>query len=259
MAFDRDSTSAIESESQRLDAEDSDGVESAGVTVAETNVGGSPLPLGELSNDVAEIVERLRNGVPAALAELFMRFQDRLLRLIDVRLDRRLRPRIDPDDVLQEAYVDASQRIDDFLNRDRSNPAIWLRLIVLQRLQLTVRRHLLTGKRDARREISFRDDSGSQPGFGLAGSVTSPSMAASRSEALLRIEQLLGQLPETDREILLLRHFEQVTNEEAAEILGISGKAANNRYARAIARLKTQLELQPPDIGSIPSVEESAE
>lgn len=192
------------------------------------------------------LVERLRGGDEQALAELFSLYQDRLLRLIDVRLDRKTLARVDPVDVLQDAFLDASDRVGHFFSRPDSSIAVWLRLIVLQRIQLVVRHHLLTSKRDARKEVSFGGDNGSQSFGGvahmLADSITSPSAVVSRSEAVSMVEQLLEEMSHKDREVLILRHFEHLPNEEVAEILGISIKAASNRYVRALGRLQTLIK-----------------
>ncbi len=194
----------------------------------------------------SELVESLRGGDEHALSQLFSLYQDRLLRLIDFRLDRSLHSRVDPVDVLQDAYIDASQRVPHFLSRESSSISVWLRLIVLQRLQLVVRHHLLTDKRDVRKEASFGRVSEGQP-LGnivelLADSITSPSAVVARTEAVGMVEQMLEAMSSTDREVLVLRHFEQVPNDEVAEILGISVKAASNRYVRALERLKDLIQ-----------------
>lgn len=194
-----------------------------------------------------QLVERLRSGDDRALGQLFELYEDRLYRLIDFRLDRSLHSRVDPDDILQDAYIDASKRIEHFLSREDATISVWLRLIVMQRLQLAVRHHLLTDKRDVRKEVSMErpsDCSAHRAGLAqlLADSITSPSAAVARSEAVGMIEQMLDAMSETDREVLVLRHFELVPNDEVAEILGISVKAASNRYVRALTRLKDLIQ-----------------
>lgn len=206
----------------------------------------SPLSEVQQRELADELVDRLRGGDDRALAQLFSLYHDRLLRLIEFRLDRSLHSRVDPSDILQDAYIDASQRIPHFLAREASSISVWLRLIVLQRLQLVVRHHLLTDKRDARKEVSIGRVAEGQP-FDhivqlLADSITSPSAAVARTEAVGMVEQMLEQMSTTDREVLVLRHFEQVSNDEVAEILGISAKAASNRYVRALVRLKTLVQ-----------------
>ena len=191
------------------------------------------------------LAKRLRGGDTQALAELFTLYQDRLVRLIDFRLDRNLHSRVDPADVLQEAYIDASERVSQFAAGNFSI-ALWLRLIVLQRVQLVVRYHLLTGKRDARKEafVGQQDESRSSEGIAdlLVDSITSPSSAAARAEMVALAEQMLETMSPTDREVLILRHFEQLPNDEIAEVLGISAKAASIRYVRALGRLKSLID-----------------
>ena len=200
----------------------------------------------EFRATATKMVDRLRVGDPNALADLFQLYHDRLYRLISIRLDRKLLARIDPSDLLQDAYIDASERIDHFLSREGSSIAVWLRLIVMQRIQLAVRHHLLTGKRDARRETPIFIESGSRVVCGLtdllADSITSPSASIARREAVAGVVRLLQEMPKKDREVLILRHFEQIPNEEVAEVLDICVKAASNRYVRALARLQTLVE-----------------
>lgn len=206
----------------------------------------APLPESTLREVAEVLLERLRSGEEHALAALFELYHDRFVRLVEFRLDHKLRTRVDPTDVLQEAYIDASKRLDHFFSRESSSISVWLRLIVLQRLQLMVRHHLLTDKRDARREVSIGKAAGSNEfndlAHLLADSITSPSTALQRSESVVLVERMLGSLSATDREVLMLRHFEQIPNDEVAEILGISVKAASNRYVRALSKLKDLLK-----------------
>ncbi|MGI9470021.1 MAG: sigma-70 family RNA polymerase sigma factor [Rubripirellula sp.] len=209
---------------------------------------GTTAPLSDTTlREVAEVlVEKLRRGDDHALAALFELYHDRFVRLVEFRLNHKLRTRLDSSDILQEAYIDASKRLDHFFSRESASISVWLRLIVLQRLQLMVRHHLLTDKRDARREVSIGRAAGSNEfndiAHLLADSLTSPSTALQRSESVTLVEQMLETLSATDREVLLLRHFEQVPNDEVAEILGISVKAASNRYVRALSKLKDLLK-----------------
>ncbi len=121
-------------------------------------------PLTDLQREqlVEDLIARLRAGDEKALAELFALHQDRFLRMINFRLDPNLRSRVDPLDVLQDAYIDADQRLHSFLARGDATIGVWLRLIVLQRLQMVVRHHLLTNKRDARKEVTLDLWDGSQ-------------------------------------------------------------------------------------------------
>ena len=196
--------------------------------------------------DVEGMLSRLQAGDHDALAELFSLYGDRFQRLVDVRLHWSLRGRLDVSDVLQEAYLDARDRLDHFFSREDGSIFIWLRLIVLQRLQLLERFHLQTSKRDAFREVRLNRGSptGSQGSLSqsLIASITSPSAVAVREEAVAMVDRLLSGMDPIDREILTLRHFEQLPNNEVAEILGIGVTAASNRYVRAIRRLKDLIE-----------------
>jgi RNA polymerase sigma-70 factor (ECF subfamily) len=198
----------------------------------------------------AELLGRVRLGDERALAELFSKERDRLWRMVQARLDRRLQGRVDPDDVLQEAYLDATRRIGHFANEPEMSFFLWLRLIVGQTLVDVHRRHLEAQMRDAGRDISIAR--GATPGASsasLAGQLvahlSSPSQAAIREEMEAQLRQAIDGLEPIDREVLVLRHFEELTNGEVAETLGIQVKAASIRYVRALARLKAVLERYP--------------
>ena len=167
-----------------------------------------------------------------------------------MRLDPRLRGRVDASDIIQEGYLDAMQRLDEFV-RDPSVPFfIWLRFLVGQRVQEQHRRHLGTPGRDVGREVSIYR--GAMPGAStgdlaarLLGKLTSPSMAALRTERKFRLQEALNAMDPLDREILVLRHYEQMTNGDAAAALGLNPSAASKRYTRALERLKEILTALP--------------
>lgn len=192
---------------------------------------------------------RMLAGEASALAEFFADHRPRLARMIDFRLDGRLRGRIDADDVLQEAYVDAAKRLDALRQAQPMSPFVWLRLIVGQTLVDVHRRHLAAQMRDADRERSIQarpaDGTSQTMTFHLLGRLTSPSQAAVRAEMSALVAQALDDMNEIDREVLALRHFEELTNKETAEVLGIEVKAASIRYVRALARLKDVLRGVP--------------
>lgn len=181
------------------------------------------------------LLERLRTGDDSALGPIFASQRDRLLRMVQFRLDPRLVGRIDAEDVLQEAYVDAQKR----LSAWRADPRpfhVWLRLVTQQTMVDIHRRHLGAKMRDAGRD-RMAPQSQSLSGF-LVGRMTSPSQAAMREELKVQLEQALQSMEEIDREVLVLRHFEELSNKEVAELLGIGENAASNRYVRALSRLK---------------------
>ena len=193
---------------------------------------------------------RLRGGDPQALAELFSRDRERLWRVVHFRLPEALRGRLEPDDVLQEAFLAASQRLEHYAKSPATSPFIWLRMVVNQTLIDLTRRHLGAQRRDAAREVSLDGVSYSQTtsasvALELAGSFTSPSQAAVRADALSLVHTAIEQMDAIDREVLALRHFEELTNNEVAEALGIEQKAASIRYVRALRRLKEILAHMP--------------
>ena len=185
---------------------------------------------------------------PSALIDWFDQYRDRLRTMVALRLDRRLTGRIDPSDVLQEMYLEAAQRWDDYQRQPTLSPYLWLRFLTMQRLLILHRRHLQTQSRDAKRDVPLDLAALDVSSEGLAqcliDSGTSPSQQALRAEDYARLHQALEQLEADDREVLALRHFEQLSNDEAAEVLGIQSGAASQRYYRALHRLKDVLS--PP-------------
>lgn len=195
---------------------------------------------------VADEVEYLSQQGESAVAELFSQYRDRLEGMVDFRLDRRLIGRIDPADVLQEAYIEVSRRIGDYLAHPTVSFFVWVRQITWQTLLMVHRRHL-GQKRNARQDVSLHvRGNGMATSLSLAqqlvAELTSPSQAAMREERLSVLREAIDGMDEIDREILALRHFEQLSNAEVAEILELKKTAASNRYIRALKRLKAALE-----------------
>lgn len=192
---------------------------------------------------------RMLSGDEAALAGFFAEHRQRLSRMVQFRLDARLRGRVDADDVLQEAYVDASRRLDAFRAAQPMTAFVWLRLIVGQTLIDFHRRHVGAQMRDAGREQSIQarlaDGTSPSMSFQLLGRMSSPSQAVQRAELSSLVTTALDDMNETDREVLALRHFEELTNKETAEVLGIEQKAASIRYVRALEKLKSILKQVP--------------
>lgn len=181
----------------------------------------------------------------SSLAEQFDLHHDRLARIVAFRLDPRLRRRVDVEDVLQDAFLAARKRVDHFMRERSGSPFVWLRLIVEQTLVDVHRQHLGAQMRDAGREVPLRTrvgrDSLSESISHLLAQSNSPSKEAMREETARRIRDLLDRMNDVDREVLALRHFEELTNQEVAEFLGISPKNASIRYVRALKRLKETL------------------
>lgn len=199
-----------------------------------------------------EFLERLKENPEGVLADEYDRYRDRLWRIVNFRLDHRLLGRVDADDILQEAYLDAATRIEHYLNDPATTFFIWLRTIVGQTLIDVHRRHLGAQKRDARREVKqkrrvFSASTSFQIADVLLGDLTSPSQAALKEELARQLHEALESMNEIDREILVLRHFEELSNLEASEVLEIEPKTASMRYFRALTRLRSIL-VQIPGI-----------
>ena len=202
------------------------------------------------ADDSEDLLFRAASGEEPALAALWERHRRRLRQMVRLRLDCRLQGRVDPSDVLQEAYLDLAARLPEFA-RDRPMPTyLWLRLVTGQRLAQEHRRHLGTAMRDAGREVALHPGPWPQASSAslaaqLLGRLTTPSQAAVRAERQLQLQTVLNRMEPIDREILALRHFEELSNGETAEVLGLSKTAANNRYVRALGRLRDLLEHVP--------------
>lgn len=202
--------------------------------------------MSEPPTDSDDLPRRMRAGDRTALAACFASFRDRLWRVADFRLDPRLRRRVDADDALQHAYLDADRRLEHFAGGTPTEVFVWLRLILMQTLTDLYRAHLGAEMRDAGREVRLEvcDPAGGTSvslARHLIAELTSPSGAAVRAETDEELRRVIGEMDPIDREIIALRHFEEVGNSEAAEVLGIQPKAASIRYVRALARLKAIL------------------
>jgi RNA polymerase sigma-70 factor (ECF subfamily) len=200
--------------------------------------------MGNVSGDFETLLPLLKGGDREVLAELFSRHRERLARGIRFRLDSRLQPRLDVEDILQEVYLHASQRIGSFLGDSEQSFFIWLRMIAGQTLIDLHRRHLGAQARNAAREVPgvggrhYPRATSTSIALQIAGDRTSPSQAAIRHEMSSQLEAAIESMDPIDREILALRHFEELTNAEVAEELNIGQKAASIRYVRALGRLK---------------------
>jgi RNA polymerase sigma-70 factor (ECF subfamily) len=197
-----------------------------------------------------DLLRRAKAGDEAALGALFVHYRDRLRKMVRLRLDRRLSGRIDASDVLQDAYLDIARRFPEYAAAPTVPFYIWLRSLTGQRLVDLHRRHLGAEMRDAGREVSLyrgalpTASSASLAQQLLAG-LTSPTQAAIREEMLLRLQEALNSMDPIDREVVVLRHFEELSNAEAAEVLGVEPAAASKRYIQAIRRLKAILDAVP--------------
>lgn len=211
----------------------------------------------ESTADSENWADRLRRGDRAALAELCHAQRERLRSVVRERLNRRLGGRLDDDDLLQEIYLQAETRLMHFNGQTNDEAVGWLVLVAKQTVVDVHRRHFAAQVRDLRRELRPGDvaHSASQPSawlFGSAG-LTSPSQIVARDERQRWLHGVLDRLPENDREIILLRHFVECSNAEAAEILGLTAQAASIRYVRAITRLRDLCGPLLPGVSSLVS------
>jgi RNA polymerase sigma-70 factor (ECF subfamily) len=195
-------------------------------------------------------VERAARGENGAWQELVAQYRDRLRRMVVLRIDPRLQGRVDPSDVLQDVFLEATGQLRDYLQKSTLPFYLWLRLKTGDRVQRLHRFHLKTKSRDVSREVSLfhghlPEASTTALAEHLLGSDGEVVHDAIRLEQLALVRNSLQQLDELDREVLVLRHFEQLETQDVALVLGISTMAAAKRYFRALARLKTVLNELP--------------
>jgi RNA polymerase sigma-70 factor (ECF subfamily) len=213
-----------------------------------------PLPEDSQSLRLARAASQ---GDDQAWEQLTDAYRTRLRQMVALRLDRRLQGRLDASDVIQEAYIDAARRLPEYAANPTMPFFLWLRFLTGQRLLEQHRRHLGAKARDAGREISlyagaFPETTTAHLAANFVGRLSTPSQAAVRIEQKLRLQEALNSLEPLDREILALRHFEQLSNGEVAEVLGIDKSAASKRYARALVRLKDALAAMPGGVEEPP-------
>lgn len=202
------------------------------------------------SGEANRLVAQAVSGDDRAWERLLSGHRARLRRMIDLRFDRRLQGRVDPSDVIQEAYIDAARRLAEYARNPSMPFYLWLRFLTAQRLMEQHRRHLGTKARDAGREISlyrgaFPATTTADLAAQFLGKLSTPSQAAVKVEQKIRLQEALNSLDQIDREILALRHFEQLSNVEAAEVLSLEPATAYKRYSRALLRLKDVLMAMP--------------
>lgn len=203
--------------------------------------------------DQSELIEELSANREESLAKYFLMVRERLRRVVNFRLDYRLSGRVSESDVLQETFVRAAKRIDSYLSKPEMPFFVWLRLETQQQILDIHRQHFSAGKRDIRKEISLipakqnSDRTSMALAAHLVGKLTSPSQLFAKAEKIARLEKTLNTMNALDREVIALRHFEELSNEETAEVLNIKPSAASKRYLRALKRLKEIMEVANPN------------
>jgi RNA polymerase sigma-70 factor, ECF subfamily len=186
-----------------------------------------------------DLLARAARGERGAFDELFARHRDRLGRAVAFRLDRRLAARVDASDVVQDVCLEAFRRLPGYLQRPDMPLDVWLLWLAREQVLMAHRRHLHADKRAVGREAApLPADSSAAVVHSLAGAGPTPSGAVAAAELAERLRQALGRLDDDERELILMRHFEQLGNKDAAQLLGVSEAAASKRYVRALERLR---------------------
>jgi RNA polymerase sigma-70 factor (ECF subfamily) len=210
--------------------------------------------------DVESLLSRAAAGDATAWGGLLFLHEERLARIVEFRMDRRLRKRLDAADVVQEAFIAATTRRAEFFAQSSQPLFLWLRWMAGNKLLELHRQNLGAQMRDARREHGAGDcfnidnsDEATRTALiaQLSAGATGPATAAGRAERHARLNDALDKMDATDREVLALRHYEQLTSAEAAQVLGIQERAAAKRYTRALERLREILADMPGGLSEL--------
>ena len=189
------------------------------------------------SEETLVLLRQVRAGEERAFDRLFARYEPQLRRFVELRLDPKLRPRLDPADVVQEAYLEALRRLQGFLDDPPMPFKLWLRRITLDRMLMMRRRHVGAARRSVDREAALPDGSSCTLARQLLAADSTPSGRVGREELARRVRDAVARLAEADREIILMRTFEALSFEEIARLLDIESAAARKRHGRALLRL----------------------
>ncbi len=198
------------------------------------------------SSEISRLLGQAAGGEQTAIATMFRRYEKRLKRMVRLRLNHKLRGRVDASDVVQETFLDAAKHLTEYLQHPSVPFFLWLRHLASRKLIDVHRLHLGAQARDAGHEVALPGHAGPAAtsdslAAQLTGRLSSPSAAAQKAEVREKLRAVLDELDPIDREVLTLRHFEQLSNVETAAVLGLVPSTASTRYLRALARLKTLL------------------
>lgn len=201
-----------------------------------------------------ELLQAAAQGDQAAFDLLFTRYRERLKQLVGSKIDPRLAARVDESDVIQEVYLDVFKRLASYLKNPDVSFYNWLRFLAKQKVAEIIRRHVATKSRDVRRELDLAKSTSLESSLRLAGYfvqvVESPSVVLSKQEVKQLVHQALDALDSLDREVLLMRHVEQLTTSQTAERLQISANTCRQRHRRALIRLRVLLQAHQLDLDS---------
>ncbi|MEM6472667.1 MAG: sigma-70 family RNA polymerase sigma factor [Planctomycetota bacterium] len=200
------------------------------------------------SDDQTEnLLTAAKAGDEDAVNRLLEKHRAPIRRLIELRLDRKVQRRVDVSDVVQDVMIEASGRLEKYLSDPSMAFHLWLRQIAWDRIIDTYRRHRVSAKRNMDREQPMAAPAGpDQSTLELAIQLCDPSLtpaaAATQREIAIKVEEAIEKMNDQDREIIIMRHYEHLSNLEIAEVLGLNPPAASMRYLRAVRRLREMLE-----------------
>ena len=195
-----------------------------------------------------DLLQRAAGGEEQAARELFTRYHDRLKRMVRLRLSRRLQGRVDDSEILQEASLEVSRRLQEYAQAPALPFFLWLRHLTGLKLAEVHRRHLGTQPGDGELTLHRGGLPKADSTFlaaQLLGKLMPPSQAAVKAELRLQVQEALQGLDSLDREVLALKHFEQLSTADIAQVLGLSAAEVGSRYLRALKRLRQVLEQTP--------------
>jgi RNA polymerase sigma-70 factor (ECF subfamily) len=189
------------------------------------------------SEETESLLRQVRAGDRRAFEQLFVRHRPYLRQMVELRLDPKVRARVDASDVVQEAHLEALRRLAAYLEKRPMPFHLWLRQIAYERTLKARRHHLGTARRAVGREVALPDRSSLILAQQLLASGSTPSQHIDRGELARRLRQAVAQLPEADREVILMRHFEGLSNQEVGCLLGVDPGTISKRHGRAMLRL----------------------
>ena len=194
--------------------------------------------MDETAAETNRLLELARARDPRAFDRLFALHRPYLRKVVELRLDQRLRTRVDPSDVVQEAQLEAFRRLPEYLERQPMPFRLWLRKTTQERLLMLRRFHLGAACRAAGREVPLPEGSSLALAQGLLAPGQTPSQLLMDRERGRRVQEAVALLPDGDREVLVMRNLEALSNAEVAEVLQVDPATASRRYGRALLRLR---------------------
>ena len=190
-----------------------------------------------LDGETMQLVQQARQGRGQAFEQLFDRHRTYLSKVVGLRLDAAIRARVDPADVIQDAYLEAHRRFPDYVQSPQLPFRLWLRQIACDEAMKAHRRHRQTAKRSVDREIELPEQSSILLAKRLQGMLSSPSQKLQRKETARLLRDAIDELPSHEREVVIMRHYEGLSNQEIGILLDVEPATVSKRHGRAILRL----------------------